>query len=82
MQGFLYKTVYDMHHSCFVAVGLKDTAQVSTAGSGDSNSSPLLPQLLLTASLPGNPPGSISVVTMVLGKPLQAFENPDTKVTE
>ena len=68
-QGFLYKTVYDMDHSCFIAVGLKDTAQVSPAQSGDSNSSPLLPQLLLTASLPGNPPGSISVVTMMQTSP-------------
>lgn len=54
-QGLLYKTVYDTDHSCFIAVGLKETAQVSPAHSGDSDSSPLLPQLLLTASLPGNP---------------------------
>lgn len=68
--------VYDTDHSCFTAVGLKEAAQVSPAQSGDSNSCPLLPQL------PGNPPGSISIVTMMLGKPLQAFENLDTNFTE
>lgn len=63
--------VYDTDHSCFTAVGLKEAAQVSPAQSGDSNS-----------QLPGNPPGSISIVTMMLGKPLQAFENLDTNFTE
>lgn len=69
-QGFLYKTAYNVDHSCLIAVGPKDTVQMSAAQSGEGSSSPLLPQ------------PAVSIVTMMLGRPLQGFENSDTKFTE